>query len=122
MLSTKNLRLHGTRKFRDHYVGPFIILECIGKTVYHVDFSRAALRGVHNVFHILWLHDWLSNRVHADVPPIKIDGKAEYQVVSIKGHHERGGELQYLTLFVGFDSSEDMWFTTVQLEHAPRLL
>ena len=79
---------------------------------------RAALRGVHNVFHILWLHDWLSNRVHADVPPIKIDGKAEYKAASIKGHLECNGELQYLISFVGFDSSEDMWLTTAQLERA----
>ena len=26
LLSTKNLRLHGTQKFSDHYVGPFVIL------------------------------------------------------------------------------------------------
>ena len=52
----------------------------------------------------------------------KIDGEAEYEVAEIKGHHERQGEMQYLTSFVGFDSSEDMWLTTAQLEHAPMLL
>ena len=64
------------------------------------------------------LRDWLSNGVHADVPPIEIDGEAEYEVAAIKGHRERQGEMQYLTSFVGFDSSEDMWLTTAQLEHA----
>ena len=84
-------------------------LECIGKTAYHLDlFSCAALRGVHNVYHVLLLCNWLSNGVHTNVPPIKIDGKAEYKVASIKGHCEHNGELQYLILFVGFDSSEDM--------------
>ena len=39
-----------------------------------------------------------------------IDGKAELK--KIKGHRERQGEMQYLTLFVGFDSSEDMWLST----------
>ena len=108
-MSTKNLRLHGTRKFCDHYAGSFIILEHIGKTVYCLDLSsRTALRGVHNVFHVLLLNDWLSNGVHTDVPPIKIDGKAEYKVASIKEHREHNGVLQYLTSFVGFDSSEDM--------------
>ena len=109
MLSTKNLRLHGTRKFHDRYVGLFVILERIGKTVYHLDLSsRAALRGVHNVFHVSFLRDWFINGVHANLPPIKIDGEAEYKVASIKGHHERNGESQHLTLFVGFDSPEDM--------------
>ena len=88
LLSTKNLRLHGIRKFHDHYIGPFIVLERIGKTAYHLDLlSHAALRGVHNVFHVSLLCDWLGNGVHANVPPIEIDGKAEFEVASIKGHH-----------------------------------
>ena len=96
------------------------MLEHIGKIAYLLDLSSCtALRGVHNVFHVLLLRDWLSNGVHADVPPIKTDGKAEYKVASIKGHCECNGELQYLTLFVAFDSSEDVWLTTVQLEHTP---
>ena len=81
MLSTKNLRLHGTQKFCDHYVDPFVMLKCIGKTVYCLDLLlHAALRGVHNMLHVSLLHDWLSNGVPANVPPIKIDGKAEYKV------------------------------------------
>ena len=109
MLSIKKLRLHGTRKFQNHFVGPFIVVERIGNMAYHLDLScSAALSGVHNVFHVLLLCGWLSNGVHADVPSIEIDGKAEYKVSEIKGHREHQGEMQYLTLFVGFDSSEDM--------------
>ena len=104
-------------------MGPFVVVECIGNTAYHLDLLRsAALRGVHDVFHVSLLHGWLSNGVHADVPSIKIDGEAEYKVSKIKGHHESQGEMQYLTLFVGFDSSEDMWLSNAQLEHAPVLL
>ena len=80
------------------------------------------MRGVHNIFHVSLLCSWLSNSVHADVPPIRIDGHAEYKVAKIKGHREKQGETQYLTLFVGFDSLEDMWLSTAQLEHAPVLL
>ena len=104
-------------------MGPFIVVECIGNMAYPLDLLRsAALRGVHDVFHVLLLHSWLTNVVHADVPSIKIDGKAEYEVFEIKGHCEHQVEMQYLTLFVGFDSSEDMWLATAQLEHAPVLL
>ena len=104
-------------------MGPFLVTERIGNTAYRFDLSRsAALSGVHDVFHVSLLHGWLSNGVHADVPSIKIDGEAEYKVAEIKGHRECQGEMQYLTLFVGFDSSEDMWLSTAQLEHAPVLL
>ena len=56
-------------------------------------YSHAALRGVHNVFHVLLLCDWQGNGVHADVPPIEIDGEAEYEVAAIKRHRLHNGEL-----------------------------
>ena len=93
-MSTKNLRLHGTRKFRDRFVGPFLVTERIGNTAYRLDLSRsAALSGVHDVFHVSLLRGWLSNGVHADVPSIKTDSKAEYKVSKIKGHRECQGEM-----------------------------
>ena len=104
-------------------MGPFIVVERIGNTAYCLDFSRsAALRGVYDMFHVSLLCGWLSNGVHADVPSIKIDGEAEYKVSKIKGHCEHQGEMQYLISFMGFDSSEDMWLSTAQLEHALVLL
>ena len=91
-MSTKNLRLHGTRKFRDRFVGPFVVVEHIGNTAYRLDLSRsAALSGVHDVFHVSLLCGWLTNGVHADVPSIEIEGEAEYKVSEIKGYHERQG-------------------------------
>ena len=61
----------------------------IGEAEYRLALSsNAALHGVHNVFHVLLLRDWHDNGVHADVPPIEIDGEAEYEVSGIKGHRE----------------------------------
>ena len=89
LLSTKNLRLHGTRKFRDRFAGPFIVTECIGNMAYHLALlQHAALMGVHDVFHVAWLCGWLRNSVHADVPQIKIDGKTACKVPEMKGYHE----------------------------------
>ena len=114
LLSTKNLWLHETRNLGDRFVGPFVITEWIGSMAYHLSLSQcAALRGVHDVFHVSLLHGQLSNGIHADMPPIKIDGEAEYKVAEIKGHCEWLGEMQYLTEFVGFDSLDDMWLSTV---------
>ena len=74
------------------------------------------------MFHSSLLLGKLTNSIHADVPPIKINDEAEYKVAEIKGHREQQGEMQYLTLFAGFDSSEDMLLSILQLEHAPVLL
>ena len=52
-----------------------------------------ALRGVHNVFHMLLLCDWHSNVVHANMPSIQIDREAECKVGLIKGHCVHNGEV-----------------------------
>ena len=91
--------------------------------VYQLDLLlHAALRGVHNVLHVSPLCNWQNNRVHTDVPPIKINGKAEYKVGEIKRHRICNGEAQYLASFAGFDSSEDMWLTELPLDHADELI
>ena len=89
-----NLKWHGSCKFWDCFVGRFVITERIGETAYRLDLSlHAALRGIHNVFHVSLLCYWHNNGVHADMPPIEIDGEAEYKVGENKGHHIRNGEV-----------------------------
>ena len=89
MLSSSNLQLHVTRKFRDRFFGLLTVAWHIGETAYRLDLSSCvALHGVHNVFCVLLLRDWQDNGVHADVPPIEIDEEAEYEVLSIKGRRE----------------------------------
>ena len=53
LLSTRNLNLTGLRKFKDKFVGPFVVQQRIGEVAYKLDLlSRAALRSVHPVFHV----------------------------------------------------------------------
>ena len=53
LLSTRNLNLTGSRKFKDKFVGPFVVQQRIVKVAYKLDLlSRAALRNVHPVFHV----------------------------------------------------------------------
>ena len=54
---------------------------------------HAALCGVHNVFHVSLLRDRHNNGVHADVPPIEVDGEAEYEVGETKGYRICNGEV-----------------------------
>ena len=56
-LSTCNLNLTSLRKFKDRYVGPFIVQQRIAEVAYKLDLSsHAALRNVYPVFHVslLW--------------------------------------------------------------------
>ena len=57
LLSTRNLNLTGLRKFKDGYVGPFVVQQKIGEVAYKLDLSPcAALHNVYPVFHVslLW--------------------------------------------------------------------
>ena len=57
LLSTRNLNITGLRKFKDKFVGPFVVMQRIGEVAYKLNLSsRVALRNVHPVFHVslLW--------------------------------------------------------------------
>ena len=66
----------------------------IEEFAYRLDRSSCVvLHGVHNVFQVLLLCDWQDHGVHTDMPPIEIDGEAEYEILSIKRHRECNGKL-----------------------------
>ena len=52
LLSTCNLNITGSRKFKDKYAGLFVVQQRIGEVAYKLDLSHAALRNVHPVFHV----------------------------------------------------------------------
>ena len=53
LLSTHNLNLTGSRKFKDKFVGQFVVQQRIGEVAYKLDLSsHTALRNVQPVFHV----------------------------------------------------------------------
>ena len=56
--------------------------------------------------------------MHRTAQLADIDDKVEYEVHHIKTHCMHRNELQFLTLFIGYDSSEDMWLNVGLLENA----
>ena len=51
LLSSKTLHLAGTKKLSATFIGPFRVLERVGKTAYRLDL-RGRFKDVHNIFHI----------------------------------------------------------------------
>ena len=51
LLSSKTLHLEGTRKLKARFVGPFKVMEHIGKTAYRFDL-KGRFKQVHNIFHV----------------------------------------------------------------------
>ena len=96
LLATKNLCLQGPRKLQDCFVGPFRVLQKIGKTAYKLDLSggrhRQALRNIHDVFHVSLLRPHRDNGLGTDIPPIDVDGEVEFEVEAILKHRQIRGE------------------------------
>ena len=93
LLSTRNLLLKGSRHLCDHYCKPFVVTKCIDETAYCEDLQGKGLDGIHDVVHMSLLRPYLSNGLSTEVLPVELDGKLEYEIAAIKGHHVLRGEL-----------------------------
>ena len=90
LLSSKTLHLPGTRKLRARYVGPFGVMECIGKTTYRLDL-RSRFKDVHNVFHVSQLKEHIPGGSYTNPPePVKVEGKEHFEVEALIQHRSRG--------------------------------
>ena len=93
LLSTKNLRLPGTRKLHPRWVGPFKVLQRIGATAYKLDL-QGRFHQLHPVFHSNYLKPYLAGGISGVLPErAELEGRPEYKVVIIKAHRRRGRRL-----------------------------
>ena len=90
LLSSKTLNLAGIRKLITRFVGPFRVMECIGKTTYRLDL-RGGFKDVHNVFHQSQLKKHIPGGSFANPPePIQVEGEEPFEVEALIQHRSRG--------------------------------
>ena len=80
LLNTSNLHLATVRKLRQWFVGPFKVLQRMGKTAYKLDL-QGRFTGVHNVFHVSQLRPHVPGGSATEPPqPVEVEGEAHYEV------------------------------------------
>ena len=94
LLSSKNLYLAGTGKPRTRFVGPFRVLERIGKTAYRLDL-RGRLKQINNVFHMSQLKKHIPGGSSTTQPEaIQVEGEDHFEVEALLKHRTRGNSWQ----------------------------
>ena len=90
LLFSKTLHLVGTRKLRARFVGPFKVMEHIGKTAHRLGL-RGRFKDAHNVFHISQLRNHIPGGSSANPPePIQVKGEENFVVEVLLQHRSRG--------------------------------
>ena len=90
LLSSKTLHLAGTKKLRARFMGPFRVMEHIGKTAYRLDL-RGRFKDVHNVFYVSQLRKHITESSSENPPePIQVEGEDHFEVEALLQHKIRG--------------------------------
>ena len=97
----KILHLAGTRKLTARFVGPFRVMECIGRTAYKLDL-KGRFKQIHNVFHISQLKKHISGGSSTTPPePIQVEDEDYFEVEAMLKHRIRDNSWQYLVRWLG---------------------
>jgi hypothetical protein len=119
LLATKNLKLKGDspRKLLPRYIGPFKVLQTVGKVSYKIALPEQMR--VHNVFHVSLLQPYKSNGQRHPPPPEIVDGELEYTIEAVTAHRVSvvGGKrkaaqrnkVEFLVCWDGYGREHDTW-------------
>ena len=117
MFSMYYLCMHDNQKFAAHFIGPFKVLNCIGKLAYHIELSPI-YSVLFNVFYLSKLKLCIpggGDGTSTNVQKVLIDGKEQYEVEKIMAECGHGTHKQYLVCWVGYSAEHGLWLPESEL-------
>ena len=117
------IKVPGSCKLKPLWVGPFWVVRAIGTNAYELDLT-ATLEQLHPVFNVSILNRF-EGQVLFPPDPIELDTGPEFVVEAILRHQRVGhhrSKLEFLVLFLGYDSSHNEQLRALHLANAPHIL
>src|SRR5882757_11328057 len=126
-LDGRNIKtLRPSKKLDQKKLGPFKIVEMIGKRSYQLQLPRSWNR-IHPVFNEVLLSPYylpqFPTQQLPDPPgPVNMEGYPEYEVEEILSSRKRGRGIQYLVKWKDYGNEENTWEPCRHLDHATELI
>ena len=118
LLSSRHIRTRrACKKLDDRFLGPFRIVEAIGKNAYRLDLPQHYGR-VHRTFGVALLEPYTRREGQEPPLPVEIEGDEEWLVNSVLDTHLSHGKRMYLVHWEGFTKEHDSWEPETNLENA----
>ena len=109
LLSTSNLHLATVLKLFQWFVGPFKVLQRVGKTAYKLDLQER-FTGVYNVFHVSQMKPYQPGGTSEEPPPpVEVEGEPQFEVEVLLKHRTCGRGRQCLVRWLGYAPAHDKW-------------
>jgi hypothetical protein len=116
-LSTKNLKLKGCRKLNPLFIGPFRVLNAVGKGAYRIALPEKYDR-IHNVFPMSLLEPWQQRDTAESMPLPDLDeDPEEYEVEELRDKATIQSEVHYLVKWKGWPSEYNRWVPLSDMEN-----
>jgi hypothetical protein len=118
-LSGKNIQTkRPSKKLNHRFHRPYLVVERKGTQAYCSKLSQQA-SSIYNVFHVLLLEPYVSDRCAAPEPllPIEIDGEKKYELKEILQSEYRYGTLRYCVKYQGYTAEQSKWLPAENPAH-----
>ena len=125
LLSTKNMQIKKdnlSRKLLSRYIGPFKILNRVGKQAYELELPPTMK--MHDVFHVSLLKRYHEEGSHQPPPvTILLDGEQEHEVQEILDHRQEAKKSKsYLVRWTGYGPEHDTWEPETALQNCQNMV
>ena len=109
LLSSKNLKLAGCAKYIPRYVGPFKVLQCVGKLACKLQLPEGWK--IHDVFHVSLLKPYIRGKTSAPPPTPALLDDHSYVIDSIVEHRflQPSSQLQFRVHHLNSSPENDVW-------------